>query len=78
MPTAVVIVSNSYDDASVAESVSISSADVAYSRIGGPVLYGFDACYRSIDRTSRMNTQVPFVVYGDIYQCVNGVVSAVN
>lgn len=29
-------------------------------------------------RTSRMNTQVPFVVYGDIYQCVNGVVSAVN
>lgn len=29
-------------------------------------------------RASRMNTQVPFVVYGDIYQCVNGVVSAVN
>lgn len=29
-------------------------------------------------RTSRMNTQVPFVVYGDIYQCVNGAVSAVN
>lgn len=29
-------------------------------------------------RTPRMNTQVPFVVYGDIYQCVNGVVSAVN
>lgn len=29
-------------------------------------------------RTSRMNTQVPFVVYGDIYQCVNGVVTAVN
>lgn len=29
-------------------------------------------------RTSRMNTQVPFVVYGDIYQCVNGVVSAVH
>lgn len=29
-------------------------------------------------RTSRMNTQVPFVVYGDIYQCVNGVISAVN
>ena len=29
-------------------------------------------------RTSRMNTQVPFVVYGDIYQCVDGVVSAVN
>lgn len=29
-------------------------------------------------RTSRMNTQVPFVVYGDIYQCVNGVVSPVN
>lgn len=29
-------------------------------------------------RTSRMNTQVPFVVYGDIYQCVNGVVSAAN
>ena len=29
-------------------------------------------------RTSRMNTQVPFVVYGDIYQCVNGFVSAVN
>lgn len=29
-------------------------------------------------RTSRMNTQVPFVVYGDIYQCVNGVVSSVN
>lgn len=29
-------------------------------------------------RTSRMNTQVPFVVYGDIYQCVNGAVSAVH
>lgn len=29
-------------------------------------------------RTSRMNTQVPFVVYGDIYQCVNGAVSPVN
>ena len=29
-------------------------------------------------RTSRMNTQVPFVVYGDIYQCVNGAVTAVN
>lgn len=29
-------------------------------------------------RTPRMNTQVPFVVYGDIYQCVNGVVTAVN
>ena len=29
-------------------------------------------------RTSRMNTQVPFVAYGDIYQCVNGVVTAVN
>lgn len=29
-------------------------------------------------RASRMNTQVPFVVYGDIYQCVNGAVSAVN
>lgn len=29
-------------------------------------------------RASRMNTQVPFVVYGDIYQCVNGVVSAVH
>lgn len=29
-------------------------------------------------RASRMNTQVPFVVYGDIYQCVNGVVTAVN
>lgn len=29
-------------------------------------------------RTSHMNTQVPFVVYGDIYQCVNGAVSAVN
>lgn len=29
-------------------------------------------------RTPRMNTQVPFVVYGDIYQCVNGAVSAVN
>lgn len=29
-------------------------------------------------RTSRMNTQVPFVVYGDIYQCVNGVISAVH
>ena len=29
-------------------------------------------------RTSRMNTQVPFVVYGVIYQCVNGAVSAVN
>lgn len=29
-------------------------------------------------RTSRMNTQVPFVVYGDIYQFVNGAVSAVN
>ena len=29
-------------------------------------------------RTSRMNTQVPFVVYGDIYQCVNGAISAVN
>lgn len=29
-------------------------------------------------RASRMNTQVPFVVYGDIYQCVNGVVSAVK
>lgn len=29
-------------------------------------------------RTSRMNTQVHFVVYGDIYQCVNGVISAVN
>ena len=29
-------------------------------------------------RASRMNTQVPFVVYGDIYQCVNGVISAVN
>lgn len=29
-------------------------------------------------RTSRMNTQVPFVVYGDIYQCVNGVVTAVH
>ncbi len=29
-------------------------------------------------RTSSMNTQVPFVVYGDIYQCVNGVVSAVH
>ena len=29
-------------------------------------------------RASRMNTQVPFVVYGDIYQCVNGAVTAVN
>lgn len=29
-------------------------------------------------RTSRMNTQVPFVVYGDIYQCVNGAFSAVH
>lgn len=29
-------------------------------------------------RASRMNTQVPFVIYGDIYQCVNGAVSAVN
>lgn len=29
-------------------------------------------------RASRMNTQVPFVVYGDIYQCVNGVVTAVH
>ncbi len=29
-------------------------------------------------RTPRMNTQVPFVVYGDIYQCVNGAVSAVH
>lgn len=29
-------------------------------------------------RASRMNTQVPFVVYGDIYQCVNGAVSAVH
>lgn len=29
-------------------------------------------------RTSRMNTQVPFVVYGDIYQCVNGAVTAVH
>lgn len=29
-------------------------------------------------RASRMNTQVPFVIYGDIYQCVNGVVSAVH
>ena len=29
-------------------------------------------------RTSHMNTQVPFVVYGDIYQCVNGAVSAVH
>ena len=29
-------------------------------------------------RTSHMNTQVPFVVYGDIYQCVNGAVSPVN
>lgn len=29
-------------------------------------------------RTSRMNTQVPFVVYGDIYQCVNTAISAVN
>lgn len=29
-------------------------------------------------RTPRMNTQVPFVVYGDIYQCVNGAVSPVN
>ena len=29
-------------------------------------------------RASRMNTQVPFVVYGDIYQCVNGAISAVN
>lgn len=29
-------------------------------------------------RTSHMNTQVPFVVYGDIYQCVNGAVFAVN
>lgn len=29
-------------------------------------------------RTSRMNTQVPFVVYGDIYQCVNGAISAVH
>ena len=29
-------------------------------------------------RTPRMNTQVPFVVYGDIYQCVNGAVSPVH
>lgn len=29
-------------------------------------------------RASHMNTQVPFVVYGDVYQCVNGVVTAVN
>lgn len=29
-------------------------------------------------RTPRMNTHVPFVVYGDIYQCVNGAVSAVH
>lgn len=29
-------------------------------------------------RASRMNTQVPFVVYGDIYQCVNGAVTAVH
>lgn len=29
-------------------------------------------------RVERQGTQVPFVVYGDIYQCVNGVVTAVN
>lgn len=29
-------------------------------------------------RVERQGTQVPFVVYGDVYQCVNGTVTAVN
>ena len=29
-------------------------------------------------RVERQGTQVPFVVYGDVYQCANGIVSAVN
>ncbi len=29
-------------------------------------------------RVERQGTQVPFVVYGDVYQCVDGSVSAVN
>lgn len=62
MPTAVVIVSNSYDDASVAESVSMSPADVANSRIGGPVLYGFDACYRSIGIVNGVSNMEPDAV----------------
>lgn len=62
MPTAVVIVGNSYDDASVAEPVSISPADVAYSRIGGPVLYGFDACYRSMGIVNSVSNMEPDAV----------------
>lgn len=29
-------------------------------------------------RVERQGTQVPFVVYGDVYQCANGTVTAVN